>query len=56
MKAVFGKRFAGKDFKIPGTDKIINPVQAIETINAFGKKSMLSGSFFHHFALTESAF
>ena len=56
MKAIFGKRFAGKDLKIPGTDKTINLVPALETINAFAKKSMLSGSFFHHFALTESAF
>jgi hypothetical protein len=31
-------------------------ISALETINAFAKKSMLSFSFFHHFALTESAF
>jgi len=31
-------------------------IQAYETINAFAKKGMLSVSFFHHFALTESAF
>lgn len=31
-------------------------IGALETVNAFTKKSMLSFSFFHHFALTESAF
>ncbi len=31
-------------------------INTLETINAFTKKSMLSFSFFHHFALTESAF
>lgn len=31
-------------------------ISVLETINAFTKKSMLSFSFFHHFALTESAF
>lgn len=31
-------------------------IQALETINAFAKKGMLSLSFFHHHALTESAF
>lgn len=44
VKAVFSK-----PFKAP-------VIGAIETINAFTKKSMLSFSFFHHFALTESAF
>ncbi len=31
-------------------------LSSFETINAFAKKGMLSFSFFHHFALTESAF
>ena len=31
------------------------PVKAIETVNAFAKRSALSLSLFHHFALTESA-
>lgn len=31
-------------------------ITAYETVNAFTKKSMLTLSFFHHFALTESAF
>jgi hypothetical protein len=31
-------------------------INAVETINAFLKKAMLSVSFFHHFALTEAAF
>jgi len=40
-------------FSTPFKSPVIN---ALETINAFTKKSMLSFSFFHHFALTESAF
>ena len=31
-------------------------IRAYETINAFAKKTMLTASLFHHFALTESAF
>ncbi len=31
------------------------PVRVIQTINAFAKKAILSASFFHHFALTESS-
>ncbi|MCK4240827.1 MAG: hypothetical protein KAX30_04330 [Candidatus Atribacteria bacterium] len=31
-------------------------IHALETVNAFAKKGMLSLSFFHHHALTESAF
>ena len=31
-------------------------IRALETVNAFTKKSMLSVTFFHHWALTESAF
>ncbi len=44
VQAVFSSRF---------THNIIGP---LETVNAFAKKGMLSFSFFHHFALTESAF
>lgn len=43
MKIIFDKPFSGP------------AVNAIETVNAFTKKSMLSGSLFHHVALTESA-
>ena len=31
-------------------------ITAMETVNAFTKKTMLSASFFHHWALTEAAF
>lgn len=44
VKAVFSQ-----PFKSP-------VISTLETVNAFTKKSMLSFSFFHHFALTESAF
>ncbi len=44
VKAVFSSGFSNK------------AVNAFEIVNAFAKKSMLSFSFFHHFALTESAF
>lgn len=44
MKIIFDQPFSGR------------AVNAIETVNAFTKKSMLSGSLFHHVALTESAF
>ena len=43
MNIIFGQPFSGK------------AVNALETVNAFTKKSMLSGSLFHHIALTESA-
>ena len=44
VKIIFDKPFSHK------------AIMALETVNAFLKKSMLSFSFFHHFALTESAF
>lgn len=32
-----------------------NMIRTVQTVNAFAKKALLSASFFHHFALTESA-
>lgn len=43
VKVIFDQPFSGKG------------VKALETVNAFLKKSLLSLSFFHHFALSESA-
>jgi len=43
MNIIFGERMSGKF------------VTAVETVNAFAKKAMLTGSLFHPLALTESA-
>ncbi len=50
MGVIFGKRITGES--VPGGKSMVN---ALETVNAFAKKSALTGSLFHHMTLTESA-
>ena len=50
VNVIFGSKFGTADIK--GLGSLIS---AYETVGAFAKKAALTGSFFHHMTLTESA-